>query len=150
LDSNVVVALISENHEHHGESFSLLAGDSLAPFAIAAHSFAEAYSTLTRRGEHASFRFEPGEAWAALESLRAATAIVGLTPAQTFDAIRRYAHSGGVGARLYDLLIGETAIAHGISTIVTWNTSHMRGLFPTLNVATPAQFKATHQASRRS
>ncbi len=60
----------------------------------------------------------------------------------------RFARTCGIGARLYDLLIGETAIMHGISTIVTWNVSHMRGLFPTLNVATPTQFKATRQSFR--
>jgi len=45
--------------------------------------------------------------------------------------------SGGVGPRLYDRLIGEVALAHGIETIVTWNVGHMRTLFPALVVAAP-------------
>jgi hypothetical protein len=66
-------------------------------FAVAAHSYAEAYSTLTRRGGPAPFGFAPAEAWAALESVRAVTDLVGLTAAQTFDMVRRYAGDGGVG-----------------------------------------------------
>jgi predicted nucleic acid-binding protein len=136
LDSNVVVAMLAEAHEHHVPSLALLAGGSAMHFAVAAHSFAETYSTLTRRGEHAPFRFSPEEAWAALESVRAVTTLIGLTAAQTFDAIRRYAHTGG-GARLYDRLIGETAIVHDVPMIVTWNLGHMRSLFPTVRIATP-------------
>lgn len=110
LDTNVVIAMLVEAHEHHEHSLALLAGGSNMWFAIAAHSYAEAYSTLTRRGEHAPFRFSPAEAWAALESVRAATGLLGLTAAQTFDAIKSYSQTGGVGARLYDRLIGETAV----------------------------------------
>jgi len=140
LDSNVVVAMVAEQHEHHLASLALVIGDRSPDFAVAAHSYAEAYNTLTRRGESAPFRLAPEEVWAALESVRRATGLVGLTPAQTFDTIRRYAHTGGVGARLYDLLIGESAAINGVPVIVTWNTGHMRGLFPALTVATPVQF----------
>jgi predicted nucleic acid-binding protein len=143
LDSNVLVAMLAEAHEHHRASLALVLGDPRPSFAICAHSYAEAYSTLTRRGDHAPFRFTAREAWASLESVRAITVLVGLTPAQTFDAIRSYARTGGVGARLYDRLIGEAAIAHDIKTIVTWNIGHMRGLFPSLSVLTPKVFLET-------
>ena len=139
LDSNVLIAMLVEAHEHHGSSLALVSDDA-TQFAIAAHSYAEAYSTLTRRGERAPFQFTPQEAWAALESVRAVTTLVGLTAPQTFEAIRGYAQSGGLGARLYDRLIGEAAVAHGIARIVTWNVGHMRSLFPNLNVETPNEF----------
>ncbi len=77
------------------------------------------------------------EAWAALESVRAVTALVGLTAPQSFEAVRGYAQGGGIGARLYDRLIGEAAVAHDIPMIVTWNVRHMRGLFPGLRVVAP-------------
>jgi predicted nucleic acid-binding protein len=140
LDSNVLIAMLVEAHEHHGPSPDLLLGDDPARFAIAAHSYAEAYATLTRRGEHAPFQLTPAEAWAALESVRAVTVLVGLTAPQTFEAIRSYAQGRGIGARLYDRLIGEAAVAHGIPGIVTWNTGHMRSLFPNLSVTTPKDF----------
>lgn len=140
LDSNVLIAILAEAHEHHAASLDLLTGKR-AEFAVAAHSYAEAFTTLTRRGDHGPFRFSSEEAWAALESIRAVTALVGLTPAQTFDAVRSYARSGGIGARLYDKLIGEAAVIHEIPSVITWNVGHMRGLFPALNILTPKEFK---------
>ncbi|MBV1686420.1 PIN domain-containing protein [Novosphingobium sp. G106] len=140
LDSNVIIAVVAEAHEHHALSLGLFTCESERSFAVSAHSYAEAYSTLTRKGEHAPFRFSPDEAWAALESVRAATILIGLTPSQTFDTVRSYAQGGGIGARLYDRLIGEVAISHGLSAIVTWNTGHMRSLFPALRVTTPRDF----------
>ncbi len=146
LDSNVLIALLAEAHEHHAASIALLLGDGGRRFAVAAHSYAETYSTLTRRGGPAPFGFAPGEAWAALESVRTVTDLVGLTAAQTFDAVRRYAGDGGVGPRLYDRLIGEAAVAHGLARIITWNVTHMRGLFPGLTVVTPAELLGAPKA----
>jgi len=140
LDSNVLIAMLAEAHEHHAPSLALLADGHGAQFAVAAHSYAETYSTLTRPGERAPFKFSPEQAWAALESVRAVTVLVGLTGSQIFESIRHYALSKGVGARLYDRLIGEAALAHDIPVIVTWNVGHMRGLFPKLKVMTPKEF----------
>jgi predicted nucleic acid-binding protein len=137
LDSNVVIAMLAEAHEHHRPSLALFDEPSHPSFAIAAHSYAEIYSTLTRRGERAPFHFTAEEAWAALESVRAVTALIGLTAAQTFDTVRKFAQTGGIGARLYDRLIGEVALIQGISMIVTWNIGHMSSLFPGLRVVTP-------------
>ncbi len=140
IDSNVLIAMLAEAHEHHGPSLGLLIDGQDAQFAVAAHSYAEAYNTLTRRGEGAPFQFTAEEAWAALESVRSATSLIGLTAPQTFDAIRNYAQAGGIGARLYDRLIGEAAVTHAIPQIVTWNVGHMRSLFPKLTIATPKDF----------
>ncbi len=148
LDSNVIIACVAEAHEHHAASLALLTECDPTSLVITAHSFAEAYATLTRTGEHAPFGFTADEARAALESLRAVTGLVGLTPSQTFDTVRRYAAGGGIGSRLYDALIGQAAVIHGIPVIITWNTRHMTGLFRNLTVATPARFLASR--SRRS
>jgi len=140
IDSNVLVAALAVAHQHHGPSSALLANAQPNRFAVAAHSYAGAYTTLTRRGERAPFQFTADEAWEALESVRALTNLVGLTDHQTFGAIRTYARGGGIGARLYDHLIGEVAVAHAIQTIVTWNVAHMGSLFPDLVVTTPVDF----------
>ncbi len=142
LDSNVLIALLAEAHQHHDASIALFAQGRPWRFAVAAHSYAETYSMLTRKGGPAPFDFSPAQAWAALESLRAVTDLVGLSPAQTLAAVRGYAEGGGVGPRLYDRLIGEAAVAHGVPHIVTWNAAHMRGLFPRLAVSTPVEFLA--------
>lgn len=140
VDSNVIIAALAGDHEHHALSADLFNADRGYVLGVAAHSYAEAYSTLTRRGTHAPFRFTAEEAWAALESVRVLTQLMGLTPAQTFDTVRSYAADGGIGPRLYDRMIGETAVAHGIPAIVTWNIGHMRSLFPTLDVRSPRDF----------
>jgi predicted nucleic acid-binding protein len=140
LDSNVLIAMLAEAHEHHGPSLNLLVSNDEIQFAVAVHSYAEAYSTLTRRGDRAPFRFTPEEAWAALESVRAVTNLVGLTAPQTFDAIKSYAETGGIGARLHDRLIGEAAVAYSVPRIITWNVGHMRSLFPQLTINTPKEF----------
>lgn len=141
IDSNVLIAMLVEAHEHHGPSLNLLISGGETQFAVAAHSYAEAYSTLTRRGDRAPFQFMPEEAWAALESVRAVTCLVGLTAPQTFEAIRSHARGGGISARLYDRLIGEAAVVNGIPAIVTWNVGHMRSLFPEMRITTPSMFK---------
>ncbi len=138
LDSNVVIAMVAEAHEHHAASAALLPAGGERRFAVAAHSYAEAYATLTRQGASAVFRWSAADAWGTLESVAAATVLVGLSPAQTFDTVRRYAEDGGIGARLYDRLIGQVAVQYAISRIITWNVRHMRGLFPSLDVRNPA------------
>ncbi len=45
-----MVAILAEAHEHHTASLALLADPTRARFAVSAHSYAEAYSTLTRSG----------------------------------------------------------------------------------------------------
>ncbi|QYE37168.1 type II toxin-antitoxin system VapC family toxin (plasmid) [Polymorphobacter sp. PAMC 29334] len=137
LDSNVVIAMVAEEHEHHAASAALLADGPDRRLAVAAHSYAEAYATLTRRHANALFRWSAEEAWATLESVAAATTLVGLSPAQTFDTIRSYAAAGGIGPRLYDRLIGQVAVQNGLGSIVTWNVGHLRDLFPGLRVDNP-------------
>lgn len=143
IDTNVIVAACAQGHQHHEPSAEMLEGRGRERFGVAAHSFAEAYNTLTRRGDAAPYRWTADEAAAALDVIRSITVLVGLTPAQTFDAVRDYAAHGGIGARVYDKLIGQAAVQHGIAAIVTWNARHMRSLFPALDVRTPAEWKET-------
>lgn len=142
LDTNVLVAMLAQEHQHHEASLALIEHAAPNGFLVAAHSYAEAFTTLTRRGDHAPFRREPGDAWVALESLAGVTRLIGLTPAQMFDGVRRYAASGGVGARIYDWLIGQAAIAASAEAVVTWNVRHLRSLFPNLLVLSPDEFAA--------
>lgn len=97
LDSNVLIAILARAHEHHTPSLALLTGPARTDFAVAAHSYAETYATLTRGGAQGPFGLAADEAWAALESVRAVTTLMGLTAAQTFDTVRSFAAGGGVG-----------------------------------------------------
>lgn len=139
LDSNVIVAALAEDHVHHEASAGLFASNRSRRFAVAAHSYAECFVTLTRRSASSPFHWPPDEAWAALQDIAAGTVLIGLTPAQTVDAVRVFSEDGGIGARVYDRLIGEAAVRHGIDRIITWNVAHMRGLFPDMVVQMPSQ-----------
>ena len=138
LDSNVIIAMVAGEHEHHAASAALLPAGKSRQFAVAAHSYAEAFATLTRRSASAVFRWSAQDAWETLESVAAATTLVGLSPAQAFDTVRSYAQDGNIGARLYDRLIGQVAIQYAIPRLITWNVGHMRDLFPGLEVCDPA------------
>lgn len=137
LDTNVIVAALAEAHEHHTPSLALFDVDAPWTIAVAAHCYAESYSTLTRRGERAPFQWSPAEAWAALESVAAVTRLVGLSPAQSFDAVRSFAAAGHIGARLYDHLIARAAQSAGAEMLVTWNVGHFEGVIDGLEVRTP-------------
>ena len=141
LDSNVIIAAVAEAHEHHEPSIALFADRLSNPFAVAAHSYSEAYSILTRKSQNSPFRWTAPDAIAALESVAAKCLLVGLTHAQTFDAVRSFAAVGGIGPRLYDKLIEEAAVLNGLDCIVTWNSSHMSRLFPGMTVLDPIQFR---------
>lgn len=145
LDSNVVIASVAAGHEHHPPSAALLNDFAPRSFAVAAHSYSEAYSQLTRRSPRALFQFDPAEAVAALESVAAQCILVGLTHGQTFDAIRVFASAGGIGPRLYDKLIGEIAVINGIGSIVTWNVSHFTSIFPHSAILNPFQFASARR-----
>ncbi len=140
LDSNVVIAAVAQSHEHNAPSLALLNDRPEGSFAVAAHSYAEAYAVLTNAAERAPFRWSAPEAWAALEAVAAVTRLVGLTPGQMFGAVRAFASTGGVGPGLYDRLIGEAAVQNGMSCILTWNVKHMKPLFPDLVVQDPPAY----------
>ena len=148
LDSNVVIASVAEAHEHHEPSITLFVDRRAHSFAVAAHSYSEAYSILTRRSQSSLFRWAASDAIAALESVAAKCVLVGLTHAQTFDAIKTFAAEGGVGPRLYDRLIGEAAMLNGLDCIVTWNRSHMSSLFPDMRVLDPIEFCQSQAAPK--
>lgn len=136
IDSNVLVATVAEQHQHHLPSRQLM---QTGRFAVAAHSYAEAFNTLTRR--NGPFITPPQQAWHALRSATERTRLIGLTPTQTLDAVGRYAAAGNIGARVYDWLIGETARMNGIAALVTWNVADFRPLFPQLRVETPETWR---------
>jgi hypothetical protein len=86
---------------------------------------------------------------ATLESVAAKCVLVGLTHAQTFDAIKTFAAEGRLGPRLYDRLIGEAAVINGFDCIVTWNRSHLSSLFPDIRVLDPIEFNQSEAAPDR-
>lgn len=140
LDSNVIVALVADVHQHHEQTIPLFSPTPSERYVVSAHSVAEAFNTLTRRNPPMQFQWSPATAWTAVENVASVVRLIGLTPAQTLDAVRTYASLGGVGAPVYDYLVGQAAVLNDISTIITWNAPHFRSLFPRLRIETPTEF----------
>ena len=140
LDSNVIIASVAAEHDDHLPSVALFERYPAKSFAVAAHSFAESYVTLTKCGPRAPCAWDAHDAWTALEAVANATRLVGLSPAAGLDGVRLYASQSNIGARVYDWLLGQSAVLARIPAIVTWNVGHMAGLFPALAVQTPEEF----------
>jgi predicted nucleic acid-binding protein len=147
IDTNVIIAALDEVHLHHADSATLIQEGNGQRLCVAAHSYAEAFSTLTKRSERAPFGWSAAEALKGLESIAAITELVGLTPPQTLEAVRLYGRSEGTGARLFDFLIGRAAVLAGTDTIVTWNARHFRSLFADRRVETPTEYLVRNGAN---
>lgn len=141
IDSNVIVAAIVDHHSSHVEAAVFINATSLPALLVAAHSHAEAYVTMTRGGGPQPYKLDARRALIGLAAVRAISKLVAMTPEQTVDAITRFGEIG-IGVRLYDYLIGRTGLLHGARAIVTFNTGHMRALFPTVAVHTPGEWLA--------
>lgn len=139
IDSNVLVAASVGEHPHHPSS-NLFLGTARDRLLVAAHSFSETYTNLTR--PHPGYHVQPTVAMAQIDTMAKFVRTVQLDPGATLAAMRRFTMLGGVGPRLYDYLIGATGEAFGADTIVTWNVRHFVPLFPHLRIVTPAELAA--------
>ncbi len=146
IDSNVIVAALVGNHPHNKAALGLLGLDPLPPMMVAAHSYAEAFVTLTRRSGPGAYGIDATRVRNLLYDLQRSTKMVAMTAEQTIDSIRRFADIG-IGARLYDYLIGRTGVLYGATAIVTFNTGHMRALFPQVAVQTPGEWLADNPSA---
>lgn len=138
IDANVLVAAAVAAHQHHKSSASLISGVPARSYATPRHCLAEFYSISTRGSVPGGEPLPPSGAVEAIEAYVSHIDTLDISPSDQFRAIRHFAERGGIGARVYDCLIGQVAIVNEIPLIVTWNVRHFEPLFPTLRVATPA------------
>lgn len=142
FDSNVLIAYFDEAHVHHVPSFAAIEAAEIGEVAMSAHSLCEAYNKLSRSTIRAASA-RPALIANALRDFAASVEVLSLTTEQTLSSIETFAGLGGTGARLYDFLIGQIAALHRVSVIVTWDTRHMRPLFPQLRILTPTELLET-------
>lgn len=145
VDSNVLVAAISQTHAGHEVALGFLNADKLPPLLIAAHSHAETFVTLTKLSGPHPIALDPAIARNALHHLAQSTHVVGMLPIETIETVQAFADIG-IGGRLYDYLIGRTGLLYGATAIVTFNTGPLRALFPQVAVHTPAEWLALNPA----
>jgi predicted nucleic acid-binding protein len=129
FDSNVLIAATLQEHAHHKASSALLAGLQRGGGAIAAHSFAETYNTLTRVS---GYRIPPDDVARILQHANKTYTVVTLTAVETFRAIQDAAARGFAGPIIYDALLLACARKIDARAIYTSNLKHFRRIAPDL------------------
>ena len=138
LDSSVLVAAAVSSHPFHVDAEATVGTKD--SFIVAAHSLAEFYNTLSKpRG----YAWPPRDAALAVVQAQRRFEVAALDAREFGKGIAAFAAIGGVGARLYDFMIGYHAIVRDIASIVTLNERDFSALFPNLEILTPAQYLDT-------
>ena len=137
LDTSVLVAAFTEDHEQHSASFALLSHCTKEQACCGAHTLAEVYSALT--GRPGNSRANQDEALLFLADVREQLTIIALTDVEYFEAMKTSAALGIIGGGIYDSLLGQMALKSGAGKIYTWNTKHFTRLGPEIasRVTTP-------------
>ncbi len=143
IDSNVLIATATSDHIHNDPSARLLEAAGEQEFATSIHCLSEFYNGTTRTRFNGGGALTPRQALLALTAMEGAMEVLALSIADQRNALTRFGTLGGIGPRIYDFLIGEVALIHGVDTIITWNTRHFVPLFPSLRILTPAQYLET-------
>jgi predicted nucleic acid-binding protein len=132
LDTSVLVATFYGEHQNHTASLDLFVSLGKKTGAVAAHSLAEVYSSLTRMpgkdrvsGEHAVLF---------LGSIGERMQIVSLEGDEYFRAIEAFATQALTGGAIYDGLIAHCALKVRAEVIYTWNVKDFKRLGPEISV----------------
>jgi predicted nucleic acid-binding protein len=107
VDTSVAVALLVEDHEHHGPTMRSIGGRRLG---LAGHAAYETFSVLTRLPPPA--RRSATTIAQAIASNFPATRF--LTPAAADRLLQQLPQLGIAGGSVYDALVGATAAEHGV------------------------------------
>lgn len=129
FDSNILVAATLSGHPHHEVSSARLAPLQQGGGALAAHSLAETYTTLTRAS---TYRIPPEDAMRILQLAAKTYRVVTLNAAETIHAIENAAAHGFAGPIVYDALLLACARKVNARVIYTSNTKHFRRIAPDL------------------
>jgi predicted nucleic acid-binding protein len=124
VDANCMVAAVSGWHEHRQQASEEIdrrrnRGEELV---LAAHSFIEAYSVLTRLPPPK--RLPPSRALELLEANFTPVMLVTLDASEYRDLLRAASTHGIVGGRIYDAIIAECALKANAAVLLTFNATH--------------------------
>jgi predicted nucleic acid-binding protein len=131
LDSNVLIALLCDWHEHHRKtltSYERWLRKHAIP-VIPVQAILECYSVLTRLP--APHRLPPEATRLAIEETFSRTAVIAeLSPETAWGAIDKLARLGFGGGRVYDAAIAECVVKAGATVLLTWNRKHFLPITP--------------------
>lgn len=111
VDTSAAVPFVVADHEHHDATFAALVE---RPLGLAGHAAFETFSVLTRLPTPA--RRTPKAVTQVLAANFPHSRFLGAQRAA--ELLERLAGNGIAGGSVYDALVGETAVEHGL-TLVT-------------------------------
>jgi predicted nucleic acid-binding protein len=129
LDTNVLVAAVVKDHQHHVQSFDLVKAvkDGALKGCISTHGLAEFYSVITR----APFipRAHPAEAGRFMDdNILPHFELVALSKDDYKAVLRSCANSGWIGGVVFDALHVHSARKAECDRIYTFNVKDFRAL----------------------
>lgn len=129
LDTNVLVASVIEQHEHHERAYGVLdrVHSGKDEGFVSAHGLAEFYAVLTKLP--APFRHTPEQALLSVEeNIVKYFAITSLTAADYTAAIREAALAGIQGGTIYDAVLVKCAAKAEVQKVFTLNVRHFQNV----------------------
>jgi len=118
VDTSVFVAAFFKNYYGHQSSLTLFTKLDKTHSAIAAHTLAEIYSTVTGMPKN---RASPAEALMFLTEVRQRVKIVTMEEKNYLEALDNFATYGLIGGGIYDALSAQCALKAGAQYLFTWN-----------------------------
>ena len=124
FDTSVLIPCFFEDHLHHEASRRAFLQADKQHDCCGVHSLAEFYANAT--GYPAKTRMSGHEALLFVDEIRDRLAVVELTSAEYYSAIRDAAAAGVVGGTIYDALLCRCAEKSEAEVIYTWSVRHFQ------------------------
>jgi predicted nucleic acid-binding protein len=129
LDTNVLVASVIEQHEHHQRAYAVLdrVHSGKDEGFVSAHGLAEVYAVLTKLP--APFRHTPEQALLSVEeNIVKYFKITSLTATDYTGIIREAALAGVQGGTIYDAVLVKCAAKAEVEKLFTLNVRHFQSV----------------------
>lgn len=133
-----MVAAVCGWHEHHEPTRAAIEERRRRSekLVLASPCVVEVYAVLTRLPP--PYRLSGADALALLEANWSKAAVVTLTAAEQWRALRDCTLNGGAGGQTYDALIAACARKAKVDTLLTWNLAHFARFRGPLQVVAPS------------
>jgi predicted nucleic acid-binding protein len=130
FDTSVLIAAFTAGHLFHGRAQPLVRRAHAAEFEwfISQHTIAEVYRVLTAMPD----AMPPNEASKMIEVnfFKASGTVVGLTPDDYLQIIKRQGELKNGSGKIFDALIAQAARKAGVDHLYTFNPKHFLRVWP--------------------
>ena len=131
FDTNVLIAALLPDHQHHGSAAPWLAAARTAALdvVVSGHSLAELYSVLTRLPRVP--RISPQDALTLIQdNITPYARIATLSGEEYVRLIEQLAQHGVAGGTVYDAIIAAVAEQSSVDRLLTINVRHFERVWP--------------------